>query len=282
MKADSIALLKKLQKLEKGNSKAFSLIYPPGISIEQSDVDDVYDRLKSMGSADRIDLILYSYGGDADAAYKMIIVLREFCKELRIIVPSEAKSAATLMALGADIILMGPLSELGPIDPVVSHPMLPVMVPARAVLRFIEDYVTVLSESRTVEKLPFVPVDPVHMGYCRLAIDSAKEYADILLTRYNLKGKPRTRIESVVNKLVGGGTEAYASHSFVIDFTEAQKLGLNVEKMSDEVHDIVWQLYRTYRTDLKKLQAQKKIQVIVETEKGRDNIIKVEPRRLYF
>lgn len=281
MKEDAIALLKKVQELEK--SKVFSLIYPPAISIEQSDVDDVYDCVKAVGSTDKIDLILYSYGGDADAAYKLITVLREFCKELFIIIPSEAKSAATLMALGADKILMGPLSELGPIDPIVSHPMLPrVMVPARAILKFIEEHATVLSEIPTAKELPLVPVDPVHMGYCRMAIDSAKEYAEILLTKYNLKGQGATKVKAVVEKLVGSGPEAYASHTFVIDFAEAQSLGLNVEKMSDQLHDVIWALYKSYKADLKRLEQEKKIQVIVETEKGRNNIIKVEPKRLYF
>jgi ClpP class serine protease len=40
-------------------------------------------------------------------------------QKLRVIVPNIAKSAATLFALGADEILMGYLSELGPIDPQV-------------------------------------------------------------------------------------------------------------------------------------------------------------------
>lgn len=281
MKEDSIALLKKVQELEK--SKVFSLIYPAGVSIEQSDVDDAYDCVKAMGSTDKIDLILYSYGGDADAAYKLIRVLRQFCRELHIIVPSEAKSAATLIALGADKILMGPLSELGPIDPIVSHPMLHrVGVPARAVLKFIEEHATVLSEIPTVKELPLVPVDPVHVGFCRMAIDSAKEYAQILLTKYNLKGQSATKIKTVVEKLVGGGPEAYMSHTFVIDLAEAQNLGLTVEKMSDELHGLVWELYTGYKADLKKLEAEKKIQVIVETEKGRSNIVKAEPKRLYF
>jgi len=281
MKEDSIALLKKIQKLDK--SKVFSLIYPAGISIEQSDVDDAYDCIKTLGLTDRIDLILYSYGGDADAAYKLITVLREFCKELVGIIPSEAKSAATLMALGADKILMGPLSELGPIDPIVSHPMFPRMgVPARAVLKFIEEHATVLSEIPTVKELPLVPVDPVHVGFCRMAIDSAREYAEILLKKYNLKGQSTTKVKTVVDKLVGGGAEAYMSHTFVIDFAEAQNLGLTVEKMSDELHTLVWELYRSYKADLKNLEAEKKIQVIMETEKGRSNIIKVEPKRLYF
>lgn len=281
MKEGTLELLKKVQELEK--SKVFSLIYPAGISIEQSDIDDVYDCIKEFGSTDKIDLILYSYGGDADAAYKLITVLREFGKELIIIVPCEAKSAATLMALGGDKILMGPLSELGPIDPVVSYPMLPrVMVPARAVLRFIEDYLTVLGETPAAEKLPLIPVDPVHMGYCRLAMDSAKEYAEILLTKYNLKGQDPKKVKRIVEKLAGGGPDAYASHTFVIDIAEAQTLGLTVERMSEELHNLVWQLYRGYKADLEKLAEQKKIQVILETENGRSNIIKAEPKRLYF
>jgi len=280
MKEDSIALLKKIQGLDK--SKVFSLIYPAGISIEQSDVDDAYDCIQAVGLTDKIDLILYSYGGDADAAYKLIMVLREFCKELVVIIPSEAKSAATLMALGGDKILMGPLSELGPIDPMVRHPMLPVWVPARAVLKFIEEHITVLSEIPTAKELPLVPIDPVHVGYCRLAIDSAREYAEIFLKKYNLKGQSATKIKTVVDRLVGGDPEAYVSHSFVIGIDEAQNLGLNVERMSGELHGLVWELYKSYKGDLKKLQAEKKIQVIVETEKGRSNIIKEEPKRLYF
>lgn len=39
------------------------------------------------------------------------------CRRLTVIVPDQAKSAATLLALGAHQILMGPTSDLGPVDP---------------------------------------------------------------------------------------------------------------------------------------------------------------------
>jgi ClpP class serine protease len=39
-----------------------------------------------------------------------------------VIVPDFAKSAATLMAIGAHRILMGPASDLGPIDPQFQFP----------------------------------------------------------------------------------------------------------------------------------------------------------------
>jgi len=270
----SLELLNKIQELN--NSKVVSLIYPREAAIEQSDVDEIYDVLKKVGPTDKIDILLFSYGGDADAAYKMVKVFREFCKELSALIPSEAKSAATLICLGTDKIYMGPVSELGPVDPIVSHPMLPVFVPARACLRFIEDYVEILSKVPGSEKLPIVPVDPIHVGFCRLSIDSGKEYAKILLRNYNLKGKTSAKINSIVEKLSSG----YKSHGFVIDFDEAANLGLNVEKMSGELLETVWKLYKIYQEELRSLRKRGEIQVIVETEKGPANIIKTQPRKL--
>ena len=273
---NSDKLLEKIQKINK--SKVLSLIYPREAAIEQPDVDRLYDVLRKLGPSDRMDIILFSYGGDADAAYKIIKVVRNFCKKLFIIIPSEAKSAATLMCFGSDKIYMGPVSEMGPVDPMVRHPMIPVWVPARACLRFIEDYVSILSKVPGVEKLPIVPVDPIHVGFCRLAIDSAKEYGEILLKEYNLKGKNSRLVKKVLNKISGG----YSSHSFVIDYDEASKLGLNVEKMSDELLDSVWKLYRLYQAELETIKRREEVQVIVETEKGRSNIVKTTPRRLLF
>ncbi|MBU0734226.1 MAG: hypothetical protein KKG10_08760, partial [Proteobacteria bacterium] len=47
-------------------------------------------------------------------------MLREFCEKLAVLVPFRAHSAGTTLALGADEIVMGPLGELGPVDPSVA------------------------------------------------------------------------------------------------------------------------------------------------------------------
>ena len=44
------------------------------------------------------------------------------CKELTVVVPDMAKSAATILCLGAHHILMGPGGDLGPIDPQMIFP----------------------------------------------------------------------------------------------------------------------------------------------------------------
>lgn len=61
-------------------------------------------------------VLLSSPGGDGETAVRMARVLHAHAKELTIIVPDMAKSAATILCLGADHILMVPAGDLSPID----------------------------------------------------------------------------------------------------------------------------------------------------------------------
>ena len=62
-------------------------------------------------------VLLHSPGGDGEIAIRIVRAAQSRCKELTVIVPDQAKSAATLLSLGAHHIMMGPASDLGPIDP---------------------------------------------------------------------------------------------------------------------------------------------------------------------
>lgn len=65
-------------------------------------------------------LMLRSLGGDPEAAIRLIRMCQDATnKSFVIVVPEMAKSAATIMSLGAHQIIMGPTSDLGPIDPQV-------------------------------------------------------------------------------------------------------------------------------------------------------------------
>lgn len=86
-------------------------------TISLDDVLPFLNMLKSIGAAGDLDLIVQSPGGDGMAAEKLLDLCRKHCAgRLRVVVPLYAKSAATLLALGADEIVMGESSELGPID----------------------------------------------------------------------------------------------------------------------------------------------------------------------
>ena len=48
-------------------------------------------------------------------------MIREYCDTFSVLVPYKARSAATMIALGADEIVMSDLSELSPIDPATAN-----------------------------------------------------------------------------------------------------------------------------------------------------------------
>src|SRR5207244_3655946 len=68
-------------------------------------------------SADNVDVLVHSPGGMAEAAESIVKLLRARFNGVRFIVPNIAKSAATMLALSGDEILMDSDAELGPIDP---------------------------------------------------------------------------------------------------------------------------------------------------------------------
>ena len=98
----------------------FAKIEHPNASMQPSDVAPVTALLEREDETANLDLWINSPGGNAQTAEKIVAACRAVCKgEFRVVVPNMAKSAATMTALCSDQIVMGYLSELGPIDPQV-------------------------------------------------------------------------------------------------------------------------------------------------------------------
>src|SRR5215813_3628520 len=78
-------------------------------------------HLEAVGKQDRLALVLYTLGGDANTAWPFVAFLRGYCDELLVLVPFWAHSSGTLIALGADKIYMTRFGTLSPIDPSVTN-----------------------------------------------------------------------------------------------------------------------------------------------------------------
>jgi ClpP class serine protease len=68
-----------------------------------------------------IDLLIVSMGGDPTVAWRIISMLRERFEKIGVLLPYAAFSAATLLSLGADEIVMHPFANLGPVDPQMTY-----------------------------------------------------------------------------------------------------------------------------------------------------------------
>lgn len=79
----------------------------------------LYNHLRSLDSTNRIDVFLFTTGGDTLAAFGIGRLLREFTKNLAVLIPEKCHSAGTLLALGASEIFMTSAATLTPIDPSV-------------------------------------------------------------------------------------------------------------------------------------------------------------------
>ena len=81
-------------------------------------MDELLPVLKELEgkSGSSVQLLLASHGGDIEAAFVLAQALRRRFEKLVVHVPLCARSAATLICLAADEIVMGELGALGPLD----------------------------------------------------------------------------------------------------------------------------------------------------------------------
>lgn len=92
------------------------------LSVEADDVHAMMECCHDVPEED-LDLIIHSPGGSPEAAEQIVNYLRTQFGYIRAFVPLQAKSAATMIALGCDEIVLGLHSELGPIDPQILVPV---------------------------------------------------------------------------------------------------------------------------------------------------------------
>jgi Serine dehydrogenase proteinase len=180
------------------------------------------DRLYSAASALKgkskdILLVVNSPGGRVEPAYLISKTLKRIAhKTFSVAVPRRAKSAATLLALGADEIHMGMMSQLGPIDPQFSG--LPVLGLSNG-LNHIADLACKFPNASDMLTKYLIDQAPIRiLGYYERVGESAAQYAERLLTGKTLPAG--TDAAHVAKHLV----HHYKDHAFVIDTEEALSL----------------------------------------------------------
>lgn len=89
---------------------------PELLMITNEDIEGFMEVFHDL-SGNSIDLVLHSSGGRVEATEAIVQYLRSKFRHIRVIIPHEAMSAATMLACAADEIIMGRQSYLGPIDP---------------------------------------------------------------------------------------------------------------------------------------------------------------------
>jgi hypothetical protein len=247
--SDREALYKAIEKDRKSRVIALVTGDRPGMQtqIAADAVDLLTEHLDAIFPAKKISLILHTLGGSTMAAWNMVNMLRMFCDDLEIIVPARARSAGTLMCLGADRVLMTKQATLGPIDPSLTGPLNPAIpgaapdsrapVSVEAVRGYIEmakqDF-GVKSGGDMAQVLMNLSekVHPLVLGSIFRSRSQIQTLARALLKS---QVKDATKTKKIIDFLCSES----GSHDYTINRREAKQLGLNVEVPSEKLYQLL-------------------------------------------
>jgi len=227
--------------------------------VGEDAVRPMYDHVRALGfkGVPRIDLFLYSRGGSIEAPWRIVSMLREYCQELNVLIPYRAHSATTLIALGADHIVMGKKGELGPIDPIMSRfergekSVIQEDMSVEDIMSFVSflkervgiDDSAALASSVNIlaEKLSPWVLGSIHRAHSHIRLIARK------LLACQQKPLDEQRVDSIVEALA----EKMYFHGHAIARQEAKEMGLPIVEPDEELEDMMWQLFEAYEALMK-------------------------------
>jgi hypothetical protein len=159
----------------------------PQIRVEmaQEDVTAFIDVCNSIPAGSDVDMFVESPGGYMEVAELLERLLRHRFRSVRFIVPHTAMSAATILVMSGDEILMDHKSSLGPIDPQVRQNGR--QYPAQSYLDWLDKAIT---EERTTNRLSLVTlailqgVTPADIQTAEDATEGARKLVTEWLAKY--------------------------------------------------------------------------------------------------
>jgi hypothetical protein len=244
------ALIKKIQ--EEYGRRLICYVSGKLASIDRDDTAGFMEILHNIQPGENVDLLLHTGGGDVDAAEKLMVMVQATVAggQFRVIIPDFAKSAGTLILLGADALLMSDSSELGTIDPQIVAGDGRGNVICHSVLSYLDAFKTQADSLRDnpddpVARLMLNKLDPTTLRHYEAIRDRARSFAEGQLKR---KGRNFSQITSALMDI-----GRWQSHGQMITWQDTKQLGLPVEYLPprSKQWQAYWHLYCLLRMAVK-------------------------------
>ncbi len=216
-----------------------------GGSVCQNDVMAMCRLLGDQPHQPKLALFLKSDGGNPETALRLVHLLRNQSERIILLAPFDCASAATMVALGANEIHMGPTSYLTAVDSSLKHDLSPVdqnnylvSVSQDEVMRILR-----LWKSRGQKDNPFPEIykylHPLVLGALDRSSSLSMRICQELLGCHIRDRQKAHRISRALNY-------DYPSHSYPITAREARRLGLNVHDLDPVAEELLRELNHLY------------------------------------
>ncbi|WP_300671193.1 ATP-dependent Clp protease proteolytic subunit [Soonwooa sp.] len=215
--------------------------------IVGDDIIAFYEILKHNKKKDNLYLFIKSDGGSGEASLRIVNLLRKFYTNIYALIPLDCASAATMLALGADKIQMGPLAYLTAIDTSITHDLSPLDKFNDRVSVSQNELGRVLNlwdaNKNNNDSNPFSDIykyiHPLVIGSVDRATSLSIKLTSEILSYHMKDQNEAERISNTLNS-------EYPSHSYPITIREAQKIGLCAEELDKDVNKLLLELNELY------------------------------------
>ena len=237
---------------------------PVNAKVAMDIIPIVSQQLRQIGKTKKIDFFLYSIGGDTMVPWRLVSMIREYCDYFSVLIPYKAHSAATMIALGADEIVMSDLSELSPIDPSTANifnpqdprnPQAKIPISVEDVMAYFdlaENRIGIKNEQALTEIFKkFVEANPQIHPLALGNVNRVHNLIRILASRL-LKSHKEPLAEAEIQRIVDFLTEKLYSHQYLIGRKEAKEdLDIKTVTYADkDFSDLMTQLFDEYKKEM--------------------------------
>ncbi|HEX2698374.1 MAG TPA: ATP-dependent Clp protease proteolytic subunit [Anaerolineales bacterium] len=204
------------------------------LSLDLSDKDGFQEVLRNIDGA-AVDVFVHSPGGSAEATESIVAMLRSKFDDVRFIVTGSAKSAATMLVMSGNRILMTDAGELGPTDPqfLLGNRR---ASPAGAIL---DQFKLAKKEIAKQPNLigPWLPIlqqyGPSLVVECENHIDLSENLVAGWLEKYMFKGMPAAKRKAKKLSAYLADDKNFLSHGRRVDITALRTQGAIVDRVED-------------------------------------------------
>lgn len=240
------------------------------VTINLGDIQGFMEACSNVEERE-LDLILTSPGGSPEAAEQIMTYLRTRFDHIRCYVPVAAMSAATMMALACDEIVMASHSQLGPIDPqfTIHTPEGPRSSPAQAI---IDQFEMAKAECKNPANIgAWMPLlrslSPGLLAQCDHSRALAEEFVQTSLGKYMFAGRDDGAAKAETAAKHFADFKSFKSHSRGVPRDAARLLEIDITDLEADhnIQDLVLSVHHATRHTFSQTPTTK----IVENHHGR-------------
>lgn len=238
--------------------------------------------LKISKTNKEIDLLIVSMGGDPIVSLRIVSMVREKFKKFGVITPFSAYSAATLVALGADEIVMHPFSNLGPVDPQIVKKIKETKEDKERIvvfsaedlnhyLEFVKSDVGITDQEQLEKAFELIckDVGAILLSIAKRSSHLSQSLGEKLLSMHMKEEKNVKAITEALNK-------SFYYHGYAVGRKEAKKIGLPVTYPDEELEELLWEVWQDVSDEMKCNKPFIPLEVVLENEGAKELISPIE------